>query len=66
MFEDRLALMEKEFNKQKDVCVELYKKVAIYGNLELKPQYDKEKDKLIDMEMEINLLKEIIKKQNNS
>lgn len=58
MFEDKLALLEKEFAKQQAICSELYKEVAIKGKVELKPTYEKELEKLTIFSHDILTLKQ--------
>jgi tRNA (Thr-GGU) A37 N-methylase len=65
MFEDKLALLEKEFDKQQAICSELYKEVAIQGNVELKPKYEKELEKLTTFSHDIMTLKQVMNNTTN-
>ncbi len=65
MFADKLALLEKEFAKQQAICSELYKEVAIKGKIELKPQYEKELEKLTVFSHDILTLKQEMNNPTN-
>jgi hypothetical protein len=65
MFEDKLALLEKEFAKQQAICSELYKEIAIKGKTELKPKYEKELEKLTVFSHDILTLKQEMNNPTN-
>lgn len=60
MLVDRLALMEKELEKQTQVCSGLYREVAINGNKSLESQYHEALEKLTTMRTEVSLVKAML------
>ncbi|NCP98145.1 hypothetical protein GW796_07475 [archaeon] len=65
MLKDRLILMEKELEKQKNLCSSFYFKIVTgKSNEEDNITYEKMKSKLSDMLSEIEIVKKMIRSGN--